>query len=259
MHQGVLQTCRNDKTDKGSFFMEHAHPVNSFLINSIRTAICSGALLSQAHAALIINEIDYDQPGTDSGEFIELFNSGNGDILLDGFTLDLINGTTGSSYRPTINLSGLNIGADAYLVLCDSASSVANCNYAFTPSTGWFQNGSSSVGDAVALYDATGQLIDSVVYEGIGTTLGAFAEGGTSAGADSNSVIMSLSRLPNGMDTDNNSNDFATGCLTPGSANSAGTGDCSIIPSVPLPAAFWLFGSGLVALLGIGTKRDFSL
>ena len=233
--------------------MEHAHPVNSFLINSIRTAICSGALLAQAHAAVVINEIDYDQPGTDSGEFIELFNSGNGDILLDGYTLDLINGTNGTAYD-TFDLAGLKIDAGAYLVLCDSASSVANCNYAPNTGTGWFQNGGSTDGDAVALYSG-GLLLDSMVYEAIGSNLGPFAEGGTSAGADSNSVIMSLSRLPNGIDTDDNGFDFGSGCLTPGTANISGSGDCSVVPSVPVPAALWLFGSGLLAFLGIGTRR----
>jgi hypothetical protein len=232
--------------------MDYTHPVNSIFINSIRTAICSGVFLTQVHAAVVINEIDYDQPGTDLGEFIELFNSGTGDITLDGYTLDLINGSTGGSYE-SINLNGLTIGAAAYLVMCDSASSVPNCDYAFTASTGWFQNGGSSVGDAVALYSG-GVLLDSVVYEGIGTTLGAFAEGGTSAGADSNSEILSLSRLPNGIDTDDNGNDFGIGCITPGTANSTGPGDCTATPTVPLPAAFWLFGSGLLTLLGMGTK-----
>ena len=234
--------------------MEHTHPRNSLLLNSIRTAICGGVFLTQAHAALVINEVDYDQPGTDQGEFIELFNSGTDDILLDGVTLDLINGTNGSAYR-SFDLAGLTIGADAYLVLCDGASSVVNCNLEVSASAGWLQNGGSSDGDAVALY-SNGLLVDSMVYEAIGSNLGPFAEGGTSAGEDSNSEILSLSRLPNGGDTDDNGFDFGAGCLTPGAANSGGSGDCSIAPPVPLPAAFWLFGSGLLALLGISTKRS---
>jgi hypothetical protein len=232
--------------------MEHTHPVNSLRLNSIYTAICCSVFLTQAHAAVVINEVDYDQPGTDLGEFIELFNSGASDIPLDGFTLDLINGTNGSAYD-SFDLTGLKIDAGAYLVLCDSASSVTNCNLEVSTSAGWLQNGSSSVGDAVALYDS-GLLIDSMVYEDVGTTLGPFAEGGTSAGADSNSEIMSLSRLPNGVDTDQNGSDFGAGCLTPGSANISGPGDCSAVPTVPLPAAFWLFGSGLMAVLSIGKK-----
>ena len=31
-----------------------------------------------AQAQLVINEIDYDQPGTDGAEFIELYNAGGG-------------------------------------------------------------------------------------------------------------------------------------------------------------------------------------
>ncbi len=35
-------------------------------------------------AAVVINEIDYDQPGTDTAEFIELFNSGSSAVSLAG-------------------------------------------------------------------------------------------------------------------------------------------------------------------------------
>lgn len=255
MYQGIIsQLVATTNMEKGSFIMEQNHPVHSLLINSFRTTICGGVFLTQAHAALIINEVDYDQPGSDAGEFIELFNSGSGDLLLDGFTLDLINGTTGSAYN-SFDLTGLTLNAGAYLVLCDGGSTVANCNFEIGPNTGWLQNGGSTNGDAVALY-SDGLLIDSMVYEAVGLNLVPFAEGGTSAGDDSNSVIMSLSRLPNGIDTDNNGLDFASGCITPGTANSSGTGDCSVtLPSVPVPAAFWLFGSGLLAMLGLSRKR----
>jgi len=232
--------------------MEQNHSGNTLLINSIRTAICGGFFLSQAHAAVVINEVDYDQPGSDLGEFIELFNSGSGSIALDGYTLDLINGSTGSAYN-SFSLDGLTLDAGAYLVLCDGASTVANCNLEVSGSAGWLQNGGSSDGEAVALY-SNGVLLDSMVYELIGSNLAPFAEGGTSAGDDSNSLVMSLSRLPNGTDTDDNGADFAAGCLTPGSANISGSGDCSVVPAVPVPAAFWLFGSGLLAMLGTGKK-----
>ena len=45
-------------------------------------AITSGIAFT-SNAAVIINEIDYDQPGTDTAEFIELFNSDTSEISLE--------------------------------------------------------------------------------------------------------------------------------------------------------------------------------
>ena len=73
------------------------------------TSFCLMLLSSSAainsHATIVINEIDYDQPGTDTAEFIELYNSGLSPVSLDNFAIELINGSNSSSYR-TINLTG---------------------------------------------------------------------------------------------------------------------------------------------------------
>ena len=203
-----------------------------------------------AQASIIINEIDYDQPGTDTSEFIELFNSGTGDISLDGYFIDLINGGTSASYR-SIDLTGFNIDSNGYFVICNDTTLVANCNYPFTTSTGWMQNGAP---DAIALYDGIG-LLDSLSYEG---DLAPFTEGTELTIGDSNSFIMSISRLPNGIDTNNNFLDFASGCITPGTVNISGTGDCSSLSTspVPVPPAVLLFGSGLIGLAGLARRKD---
>ena len=99
--------------------------------------VMSGAAAS-AHAAVVINEIDYDQPGSDAAEFIELFNPGANPVSLDGYTLDLLNGTNGSAYE-SLDLSGLTISASGYLVICGNALTVANCNIDIA-STSWIQN-----------------------------------------------------------------------------------------------------------------------
>jgi len=204
------------------------------------------------HAAVIINEIDYDQPGSDTAEFIELFNPDINPVALDGYTLDLINGTNGSAYN-SFDLTGLTISANGYLVLCDDMLAVANCKFDIA-SSGWMQNGGSD-GDAVALL-LGGTLVDSVVYESIGSLLGSFSEGNSFTVADSNSIDMSIARLPNGLDTNINASDFNSACITPGSANVSGTGNCSVsVNPVPVPAAIWLFGSGLVGLTGISRRK----
>ena len=92
--------------------------------NSTKTSMGLLALTScftlSSHAAVVINEIDYDQPGTDRAEFIELFNAGSSAISLDNYTIDLINGLNSSAdfsssvlnhasaaYRPSIPDSGI--------------------------------------------------------------------------------------------------------------------------------------------------------
>ena len=222
---------------------------NSTTLKSTAFLLAAAAWSSAGQAAIVINEIDYDQPGSDTAEFIEIYNSGSTSVSLDSFSIDLINGNNGSSYR-SIDLTGFSINASGYFVICGDASLVANCDYSFTSSSGWFQNGAP---DAVALLE-NGNMIDSIAYEGM---FSPYTEGDTLDLADSNTDIFSLSRLPDGFDSNNNLLDFQQGCLTPGSANISGTGDCSIprVSAVPVPAAAWLFGSGILGLAGFARRR----
>ena len=217
---------------------------------AIRSALTIACLSTTTvlHASVVINEIDYDQVGTDNAEFVELYNSGDSLVTLDGYFIELINGNNNSVYR-SIDLGGFNIASSGYFVICNDASLVANCSYDFTDSTGWIQNGAP---DAIALYDTNG-ILDSLSYEG---EMLPFTEGTVLSVVDSNTVTASISRLPNGFDTNNNDLDYQLGCTTPGSANIAGTGDCSVPAVVPVPAAAWLFGSGLVGLVGFARRKN---
>jgi hypothetical protein len=208
----------------------------------------------ESSAAIVINEFDYDQPGTDNAEFIELFNNGSTSSL-DNFSIQLINGKNSKTYR-TINLAGFNINANDYFVVCGDATLVANCDYSFTTTSGWLQNGAP---DAITLFDDTVK-IDSVAYEGLFST---YNEGDPLTVSDSNLNIMSIARIVDGIDTDNNLLDFQGSCLTPGASNASGinqfssTGNCvSAVSAVPVPAAMWLFGSGLLGLVGYARKTN---
>lgn len=210
----------------------------------------TSSLTFSSHSSIIINEIDYDQPGTDIAEFIELFNSGTSAVSLDNYSIDLVNGSSSSSYR-TIDLSGFSINANDYFVVCGDASQVANCDYSFTTTSGWLQNGAP---DAVGLYENT-NLLDSLSYEG---ALAPFTEGGTLTISDSNTDILSIGRIMVGMDSNDNLLDFDIGCITPGTVNVTGSGDCSStgVSAVPVPAAAWLFGSGLIGLVGMARRQQ---
>lgn len=212
--------------------------------------LITGLYSAYAHTAVVINEIDYDQPGSDTAEFIELFNNGISSVSLDNYHIELINGTSQASYR-SINLSGFTIAANSYFVICDDGAQVANCNFSFTGNSGWFQNGAP---DALGLYnDST--LMDSLSYEGV---LSPFTEGSMINVSDNASLTGSIARVIDGVDTDNNLQDFQSSCITPGSSNIAGSGDCSVIAvsTVPVPAAVWLFGTGLLGIAGFARRNN---
>jgi Lamin Tail Domain len=202
-----------------------------------------------AQASIIINEIDYDQVGADTAEFIELFNNGSDTVALDGYSIQLINGADGSTYR-NIDLGGFSLGASDYFVVCDDTTKVANCNFDFSTTSGWLQNGAP---DAIALSDSVG-IIDSISYEG---QLQPYTEGNVLSIEDSNNFTVSIARIPNGFDSNDNLADFQQGCITPGTANIAGTGDCTslAVNAVPLPAAVWMFGSGILGLVGVARRQ----
>lgn len=226
--------------------------------NKLNLLVCASSVIISSiafnsHAAIIINEIDYDQSGSDTAEFIELFNSGNTTISLDAYSIDLINGTNNVNtplvYK-SIDLSNFSIDANGYFVICGGGNSVINCNYSFTSSSSWFQNGDN---DAIALYKNT-DLLDSMSYEG---ALSPFTEGDAPTDEDDSTKFISLSRITNGVDSNNNNLDFQRGCITPGSANIAETGNCQApqVNAVPLPAAAWLFGSGIIGLVGFARRK----
>ena len=97
-----------------------------------------------------INEIHYDNLGTDSNEAIEVEGPAGTD--LSGYTLVLYNGTSGLAYN-TQPLSG------ALPASC-GARGVAFVSY---PQDG-LQNGPS---DGIALIDNTGALVEFLSYEGV--------------------------------------------------------------------------------------------
>ena len=158
---------------------------------------------------LVINEIDYDQVGADTGGFVEIANAGTSAATLDGLALVLVNGGDGTEYA-RVELTG-TLAAGAYLQVDIEA-----------------QNGAP---DGVALVDtATAALLDALSYEGeitaatIDGQTHSLVEGTALADTvvDSNTVDGSLSRLPDKQDTNDASADWAfTETKTPGAANVA--------------------------------------
>ena len=206
----------------------------------VAAAFAFALLLSATQAAaqhLVINEIDYDQPGPDMDEFIEIYNPGPAPQDLTDMVLVFVNGATNTPYL-TIPLGPAGtLPAAGYMVVASATVTVAPgaTVLRFASAQDNIQNGSP---DGVALIDTSmPALIDALSYEGSMTSVLIPEVGqvslveGTALSptvADQNSATGSLIRLPNGQDTDDASADWRfTGTPTPGAANDAastGTG-----------------------------------
>jgi predicted extracellular nuclease len=200
-------------------------------------------------ATLVINEIDYDQPGTDAAEFIEIKNVSAGSINLDNYTLQLVNGVDGgAAVYQTIDLPNVNLAAGDYFVICGNAATVANCDLDVTPDTNLIQNGAPD-GSGVRL---SGALVDAVSYEG---NTGAPYTEGSGVGLEDDPALtnMGISRCADGVDTDVNNVDLSFRSITPGATN-----DCPPPPGgfCGDPATFIhdIQGSGLTSPMNGATN-----
>ncbi|HQU72371.1 MAG TPA: FlgD immunoglobulin-like domain containing protein [Calditrichia bacterium] len=171
-------------------------------------------------AQVYINEVDYDQTGTDTGEFIELVGPDN--TSLDGYAIELVNGSSGAVYL-TIDLTGQAIPADnvsgyGFFVISYDANPVANTDLGVAGFT--IQNGAP---DGLVL-KLNGTVVDGFSYEGAITNNADFTAGMAitpeESGAD---VDNSLGRLTLGFDANNQNQYFAqTPALpSPGEINTA--------------------------------------
>ena len=115
-------------------------------------------LASPASTMPFINEIHYDNTGTDSGEGVEL--AGAAGTVLDGWTLELYNGSAGTVYD-SIALSGtISDQADGFGTVFFSADAM--------------QNGAP---DGVALVNGEGSVLQFLSYEGAFTATAGAAAG----------------------------------------------------------------------------------
>ncbi len=115
-------------------------------------------------ATVFVNEIHYDNTGTDAGEAVEVAGPAGTD--LSGWSLVLYNGNGGGAYEAT-PLSG---------TIPDQDDGFGTLSFGY-PSNG-IQNGSP---DGVALVDPAGSVVQFLSYEGVFTAAGGPADGRASA------------------------------------------------------------------------------
>lgn len=188
------------------------------LLAGVGTAVSAGHSPALLVEQLIINEVDYDQPGPqDVEEFIEITNIGNSAANLAQYQVELVNGA-GGVYR-TISLNAASLPPGEYFVLCRNQALVLNCNQEYT--------GSINDGGPGAVALLTGPvLVDTVSYEG--NTAAPYTEGsGVGLEDDGTAVMRGIARWPNAEDTNTNNVDFSGRCVTPGLPNVAQDSDCA--------------------------------
>lgn len=156
-------------------------------------------------AKLVINEVDYDQVGTDANGFVEITNTGGAAADLANVDLVAVNGGDSTDYDRVALTGTLTPGAHLDVAI-------------------ELQNGAP---DGLALLDGA-TLLDALSYEGgiTAATIGGqtynLVEGTVlpTAVEDSNTVAGSLIRNPDGKDTNDAAADWAfTTTITRGTAN----------------------------------------
>ena len=188
-------------------------------------------------STMLINEVDVDQTGTDTSEFVELYDGGVGNTPLNGLVMVLFNGSNDLSYK-AFDLDGYTTDANGYFVIGNSA--VASAVVTFT--NGLLQQGA----DAVTLYEGnaadfpnstpltTANLVDALVYATgqandaeLLTLLNAGQpqvneDGAGDATRDSNQ------RCPNGSGGQRNTSTYQQGTPNPGALNQCTTAAATI-------------------------------
>jgi len=167
--------------------------------------LCMSALAFGQIADVRINEVDQDQPGTDTLEFVELYGPAN--TPLDGLVLVFFNGSGDVSYD-VYDLDGYSTDDLGFFLL--GSPQLIGVDAVLNPNAqGSIQNGQ----DAIALYEGNGadwlagtpvsfsNIVDAMVYssdDGPDDVLsGALTPGQTILNISGNSPF-SFSRVPDG-------------------------------------------------------------
>jgi uncharacterized protein (TIGR03437 family) len=177
---------------------------------------------------VVINEVDSDQAGTDTAEFVEIYDGGSGNTSLDGLVVIFYNGSNDESYA-AFDLDGFSTNAGGYFTL--GSSGVSGVDLVFNAGT--MQNGA----DAVAIYVGnassfpngthvtTTNLIDALVYDtndaddpGLLALLNP-GQPQINEDAGGNGETNSNQRCPNGLGGAGNTSTYNQFAPTPDSAN----------------------------------------
>ncbi len=137
---------------------------------TFETAALGQMTVIDPQGGLVINEIDYDQVGNDTDEFIEVYNGGSLTIDLSTLALVLVNGANSFEYA-RLNLSNAgppSIAPGQYLIVKSPTSAInlpaGTLTMVFPGTSNQIQNGNP---DGIALIDtASKRVLDALSYGG---------------------------------------------------------------------------------------------
>ena len=161
-------------------------------------------LIPTASAGLLINEVLYDASGsTDDGfEWVEICNSGSTTIDLARYQLE----SAGSSWSESYTFGSGTLAPGAYAIVGYGGTTWSG---SFSPN---LQNGGSSA-DGVRLKDASGNVLDTVLYDAPNSS-GLFDDSSTTVAAADAAIApaassgKSIGRFPDCTDTNDSGADF---------------------------------------------------
>lgn len=183
-----------------------------------------------AHAAVFFNELHYDNAGMDLNEGVEIAAAAGTDLA--GYRILLYNGSNGSVYRDVL-IKG---------VISDQQEGFGTLFFALTA----IQNGP----DAIALVDASGDVLQFLSYEGAFTASEGAAAGLTSVDigvAELSDTLAGTSLQLAGIGNEAQHFNWIVGNASRGLIN-----EQQSFAAVPLPGALPLF---LCALGGLSLSR----
>jgi hypothetical protein len=159
-----------------------------------------------ALGGLVLNEVLYDPPGPDSArEFVEIFNATNDAIAWESLTLEVGDGAHPGSWKVVWSTTAGALPAGGILLVGGAEVGAASERL-----SGTLQNGP----DAIRL------LLDQDVVDTVG--YGNLTDASMYEGSPAKDVAsQSLSRLPDGEDSQNNAADLQATLPTPGRRNVA--------------------------------------
>lgn len=227
--QTVAVRASNDAVGEGdhSGLIAHSSASADAVYNAISIVGVNVSIVDNDAPKIVINEIDSDQAGTDTMEFVELYDGGVGNVSLSGKTVVFFNGGTDQSYA-VFDLSGQFTNTNGFFVL-------GNSGVTPTPGLSFFNNTLQQGADAVALYAGTfslnspvttTNLLDAVVYDngqpddpGLLTLL---QPGQLQMNEDQNNsgTAQSLARVPDG-GTPRQTSTYVAQTPTPGTFNTS--------------------------------------
>lgn len=201
---------------------------------------------------VVINEVAYEAPSSaTTTEFVELKNNDSNPVNMSGWVLALVD-QTGSAYSTVTIPNGTTLAPGGYYVIANSS---LNLTYpgVVDLATGWTNSLKDTAPGGIVLRTQTGARVDSLAYRAdVPFSFGPYFSdlaiaGGTgrvlSREASDPAKNATLGRLPDGVDTGNNLQDFAAIPPSPGSANGANLtlpffDDFNSGPKSPWRAAF---------------------